>query len=431
MLKPAEASVSLLQTARLEELFAPIAGIASVGIAVSGGPDSLALLAMLARWAAKRPQRPTLTVFTVDHGLRPEAKDEADLVVRCARELGLEAIVLEWQGEKPVSGLQAAARAARYRLIGEVMDWRDISVLLTGHHMDDQAETILMRIAHGSGVTGSAGMSQWSEVEGVRVFRPLLAVRRRELEEVVAAMGWRAASDPSNADPSFERVRWRAAMPQLEALGLTIERLAQFGARLARADRALADFASRAYAALVRLDPLGTARLDRAALRDQPDAIRLRVLARIIDEAGGAARAPELSQVEALDAALNSGAALAGTTVGGCRILVEADDLVIAREAGRLRPETVTLRPGGRLVWDRRFEISSSADAPSLVVSPAGKMPRAELAALVGGGKLGPDAPLGAPQITADGKLVALGAVSFDSRLTVAFAFGPAKGAKH
>ena len=431
MLKPAEAEVSLLQPARLEGLFSPLDTFASIGIAVSGGPDSLALMAMLARWAATRPHRPTLTVFTVDHGLRPEAKDEAALVVRCAETLGLEAIVLEWHGEKPVSGLQAAARAARYRLIGEVMDWRDIGVLLTAHHMDDQAETILMRIAHGSGVTGSAGMSQWSEVEGVKVFRPLLATRRRELEEVIAAVGWRAASDPTNTDPAFERVRWRAAMPQLEALGLTVERLAQFGTRLARADRALAEFAARAYEAILHVDPLGTARLNRAALLDQPDGVQLRVLARIIDEAGGAARAPDLSQVEALDAAIKSGAALAGTTVGGCRILVVGDDIVIAREPGRLPVETLTLRPGGNLVWDKRFEISSRPDAPVLVISPAGKIPRAELAALVGERPLGPDAPLGAPQINAEGRLMALGAVSFDSRLSVALTYGPGKAAKH
>ena len=172
MLKPAEASVSLLQPARLEELFAPISGVASVGIAVSGGPDSLALLAMLARWAAKRPQRPTLTVFTVDHGLRPEAKDEADLVVRCARELGLETIVLEWQGEKPVSGMQAAARAARYRLIGEVMDWRDISVLLTGHH-------ILVRDCASFGLPGYMRLGAKPSAARARLLEALRAEGRR------------------------------------------------------------------------------------------------------------------------------------------------------------------------------------------------------------------------------------------------------------
>ncbi|MEX1180496.1 MAG: tRNA lysidine(34) synthetase TilS [Cucumibacter sp.] len=434
MLKRADEQISLLQPARLAQLLAPLEGIASIGLAVSGGPDSLALMAMAARWRDARARRPNVTVFTVDHGLRPEAVEEARLVARYASEVGLEAITLRWEGEKPGTGLQAAARTARYRLIGEVMDWRDIAVLVTAHHMDDQAETILMRIAHGSGVTGLAGMASFSEVEGVKVFRPLLQVRHSELEAVVEAIGWTAVNDPSNADPRFERARWRAAMPSLEALGLTVERLAQFGARLGRADAALSEAAERAFERVVKFDGFGAGRLNLALLAALQPAIRLRVLARAIDEAGGAARAPDLSQVEALEAALGSGATLAATTVGGCRIAVEAGRLLIQREPGRLRTEEAVLRPGGRLVWDQRFEISTSPDAPTMRVAAAGPMPAGELAALAGGtggaAAGGAAAAAAAPKVSDGETILALGTFTFDSRVKVRLLIGPRGGAK-
>lgn len=433
MLKRADEQISLLQPARLAQLFSPLAGLGSLGLAVSGGPDSLALMAMAARWRDAQARRPNITVFTVDHGLRPAAAEEARLVARYASEVGLEAIALKWEGEKPDTGLQAAARAARYRLIGEVMDWRDISVLVTAHHMDDQAETILMRLAHGSGVTGLAGMASFSEVEGVKVFRPLLQVRHSELEAVVEAIGWTAVKDPSNADPRFERARWRAAMPGLEALGLTVERLAQLGARLGRADAALSEAADRAFEEIVNVDEFGAARLALASIAALQPAIRLRVLARAIDEAGGTARAPDLSQVEALEAALGSGATLAATTVGGCRISVEAGRLLIRREPGRLRTEAAVLRPGGRLVWDRRFEISSTPDAPAMRVAAAGAMPAGELAALAGiaDGAGARDAAVAAPKVSDGETILALGTFTFDSRVKVRLLIGPRGGAKH
>ncbi|HUV33022.1 MAG TPA: tRNA lysidine(34) synthetase TilS, partial [Devosiaceae bacterium] len=346
MLKRVESGASPMQAARLGALFAPLEGFGGVALAVSGGADSLALMAMAARWREALPAAPTITVLTVDHGFRPEAAEEAKRVERYAEQVGLPAVTLKWQGEKPASGLQAAARAARYNMMGEAMEWRDIAVLVTAHHMDDQAETILMRMAHGSGLTGLAGMAAFSEVEGVTVFRPLLGLRRRDLGAVVEAMGWTAADDPSNADPVYERTRWRAAMPQLEALGLTVERLAQTGARLARADAALSEAADAAYSNLVSADRFGGLHVGLEHLAGLQPAIRMRVLARAIEEAGGAARAPQLSQVEALEAATGSGALLTTTTVGGCRIAVEAGVLVICRELGRLDVAAATLRPG-------------------------------------------------------------------------------------
>ncbi|MEO6014711.1 MAG: tRNA lysidine(34) synthetase TilS, partial [Devosia sp.] len=207
----------------LEALFAPLEGYDKLGLAVSGGPDSLALMLMLAKWA-RGPLAPQLFVYTVDHGLRPEAAAEAAMVVREAEALGLPARALRWEGDKPSSGVQAAARTARYRLMAEAMEDDGVAILVTAHHLADQAETVLMRLAHGSGIEGLRGMDALSLVEGCEVYRPLLGLRPEVLREVVSDAGLAPANDPSNSDEDYERVRWRVMLPALEALGLTLER---------------------------------------------------------------------------------------------------------------------------------------------------------------------------------------------------------------
>ena len=140
-------------------LFAPLGGAKSLGLAVSGGADSLALMLLAARWRDADPDAPTLYVYSVDHGLRPEAAAEVAFVLAEAARLGLPARALRWDGPKPATGLSEAARSARYRLIGEAMQRDGASILVTAHHLDDQAETVLMRLAHGSGLAGLRGMA--------------------------------------------------------------------------------------------------------------------------------------------------------------------------------------------------------------------------------------------------------------------------------
>ena len=150
-------------------LFAPLEPFATIGLAVSGGPDSLALMLLAAGWAEAHGKQ--VIVYTVDHGLRPEAPAECEMVEREAARLGLTCRTLAWVGDKPQTGVQAAARLARYRLIGAAMRKDGAEILVTAHHIDDQAETILMRLAHGSGISGLAGMALFGEVEGVRLCR--------------------------------------------------------------------------------------------------------------------------------------------------------------------------------------------------------------------------------------------------------------------
>lgn len=266
----------------VEALFAPLELYERLGLAISGGPDSLALMLLMADWA-RTPGRPDLYVYTVDHGLRPEAAAEAAMVVREAEALGLKARSLRWEGDKPATGIQAAARSARYRLMAEAMDADGVAILVTAHHLADQAETVLMRLAHGSGIEGLRGMDALSLVEGCDVYRPLLTVRPEVLREVVSEAGLSAAYDPSNTDQHYERVRWRLMLPALEAMGITLERLGTFSRRMDEASRAIRSAAEDAYPRIVT--PVSGERIELSflAFSAEPAPVAAVVLKRVME----------------------------------------------------------------------------------------------------------------------------------------------------
>jgi tRNA(Ile)-lysidine synthase len=189
--------------------FAPFEKHPVLAVAVSGGRDSLALALLVNQWACARDGR--VVALIVDHGLRAEAAQEAETTRDLLMGRGIEAVVLRWRGTKPSQGLQEAARAARYDLLFKACRQRGILHLLVAHHAGDQAETIAMRAARGSGEDGLAGMAALVERRHARLLRPLLAVPRDRLTATLEALGVPWIDDPSNADPRFERVRVRAA----------------------------------------------------------------------------------------------------------------------------------------------------------------------------------------------------------------------------
>ena len=230
-----------------------------LALAVSGGPDSIALLVLA---AAQLPGR--FTVLTVDHGLRGGSDAEAAAVADACAAQGIAHHILPWQGDKPAANLQAAARTARYALMAEWCARNGHRLLLTAHHADDQAETLLMRLGRGSGSGGLAGIRQQRElVPGVTLVRPLLGVRRAALAAIAAASGWPVADDPSNRNPRFARTAARAllaATPWLDAA-----RMADAAAHLADAEAALAWAADRAWAGNVVV-AAGALRIDATGL---------------------------------------------------------------------------------------------------------------------------------------------------------------------
>lgn len=314
-------------------LFAPLDDYPRLGLAVSGGADSLALMLLAARYATDANARKRFFVYSVDHDLRPEARDEVAFVVAEAQKLGFTARGLRWDGEKPQSGISQAARHARYGLFAQAMREDGVPVLLTAHHLGDQAETVLMRLAHGSGIEGLRGMDYFSDVGGLTIVRPLLSVDPSQLKQVVAEAGLTAVADPSNSDLDYERVRWRQAMPMLAELGLDAARLGRFADRMRDADRTLENLASRAFAEVSVSDAQHAISIDRHWLRAVPHAVAVRVIGRSLDRVGGARKPHALGAVETLTDRLILEPCK--VTLHGCVIDSDGETVTVSREAGR------------------------------------------------------------------------------------------------
>ena len=314
-----------------EAVFAPLSQFRRIGLAVSGGPDSLALMLLAADYARTHDQHGRFTVYSVDHGLRPEAADEVRFVVETAGRLGFAARGLRWEGEKPTTAGQQAARQARYSLIAAAMAEDSAEILVTAHHLGDQSETVLMRLAHGSGVEGLRGMDYFAEVAGLAICRPLLGVDPADLAALVAAAGLAPVFDPSNRDTDYERVRWRQMLPQLAALGLDPRRLSRFADRMRDADEAII-----ALAATIEVEETpGAANLQRQALIDAPRAVAIRAMANLLRQVGGARKPHDLAPVEALTDRLRAEVALKRTSLHGCLVSSDGTTIVVAREQGR------------------------------------------------------------------------------------------------
>lgn len=261
-----------------------------LGLAVSGGPDSLALLLLAAQAMPGR-----VAAATVDHGLRSESAAEAAFVGQVCADLGVPHKTLTVFVEP--GNLQAEARSARYGALAEWLATDGLSALATAHHADDQAETLLLRLNRASGVAGLAGVRARGLVPGTRLplLRPLLGWRRSELAAVVAGAGLTAIDDPSNRSDRFDRARLRKALAGAD--WIDVPALAQSAAHLADADSALDWAAAREWAEQVERTPMGITYRPQA-----PRAVALRVLARIVAELDG--EAPRGSAVARLFDAL-------------------------------------------------------------------------------------------------------------------------------
>lgn len=290
-----------LDDAACARLFAGFLEFPRLLIAVSGGPDSTALLWLAARWRAARADGPSLAVVTVDHALRPESAAEAQAVGALCTRLGLPHRILTWQGPKPAQGVQAAAREARYALLREAAAGFGAPAVVVAHTRDDQAETVLFRLGRGSGLAGLSAMRPRAVRDGVTLLRPLLDVPKARLVATLADAGVAYVQDPANSNPRFARARLRQLAPALAAEGLDAGRLATFARRVARAEAALeaatdaaAEQLMSAAGAQIRLRP------GFAALAEE---IALRLLGRAVARVG--IEGPvELGKLEALCADL-------------------------------------------------------------------------------------------------------------------------------
>ncbi len=339
-------------------------GIPVLGVAASGGGDSTALLIIAARWAQDRGR--AIAAATVDHRLRAESAAEAAGVAALCARLGVAHETLRTGNLRDAGGnLSAVAREARFALLGEWARALGLSAVLLGHTIDDQAETVLMRLARGSGVEGLSAMQPVLRRSGMLWLRPLLGVRREPLRAVLRAEGVAWVEDPTNEDARYDRVKARQALAALAPLGIDAEGLARTAWRLQRQRRVL----ERAMDGLARRarirGALGEVRLDLAAMaEDEPDTA-LRLLADSLVRVSGAIYRPRFRALaEVLEKVLSGQGA--GRTLSGCLIRPDAGPgartVLICREPGAC----AAMRPlvAGEAVWDHRWRVTASAGWP-------------------------------------------------------------------
>ena len=318
-----------------------------LGLAVSGGSDSLALLFLANRWA--RQNGVTLKVATVNHGLRSEAVQECDAVAKHCAELGVSHEVLSWSWNK-AGNLQAEARSGRYDALAAWAKREGLAAVAIGHTQDDVAETFLMRLARGSGVTGLARMqASWGE-RGINWLRPLLGCNREELRDVLHEQSVDWAEDSSNSDTRYGRVKTREALATLESLGITRESLAQTAERLASARAALDELLQDVAAKAVQLDgPDLTLAVE--PLQSAPEETRQRLFAQAIGWIGQTPYPPRRQAVQNALAAILEGQK---ATLNGCVITAEKGRIRVAREWAAV--EGLVTKSDG--LWDGRFALT-------------------------------------------------------------------------
>jgi tRNA(Ile)-lysidine synthase len=315
-----------------------------LGLAVSGGGDSVALL-LLALDAGLQ-----VRAVTVDHGLRPEAAAEAAWVSRLCAGLGVPHDILQWRGWDGSGNLQDQARRARLSLIADWARAAGLGAVALGHTQDDQAETVLMRLARRAGVDGLSAMTGRRRALGMIWLRPLLWVSRDDLRADLRARGQAWIEDPSNDMLRFDRVKARQALAHLAPLGMTPAVLAGVADQMRSARTALDHQTEVAARQIARIEG-GDVVMDRAGFQEQPFEIRRRLLVGALGWVGSADYGPRAASVRALLAAIGAGR---GGTLSGCRVTLRRTTLRVAREWQAVRG---TAAAPGQL-WDRRWLVT-------------------------------------------------------------------------
>ena len=332
--------------------FAPYEARPHLAVAVSGGSDSMALALLAHVWAKARGGQ--VTAITIDHGLRAGSDREAAQVDTWMRARGIDHEVLPWTGPKPATGRQRRARDARYALIDSCCQRRHILHVLLGHTADDQAETYLMRLCHQSRPDGLAGMSAVRELRHCRVLRPLLGISREDLRAMLRAddQGW--IDDPSNADSRFERTRVRRLIAKGSfSANALIATAKDYGYMRNVADGVADQF----LAHHARLHPAGFLSLDRGPLADAERDTAMRAVGRAIATIGGRWHLPGSQPLRRV-LELFRNASPTSVTLGGCRLMVAADEVTICRER-RCLPNGIRLESDMSFVWDNRIAVSA------------------------------------------------------------------------
>ncbi|MDD9842017.1 MAG: tRNA lysidine(34) synthetase TilS [Alphaproteobacteria bacterium] len=335
-------------------------------LAVSGGADSLSMMLLAAKAAQQKQTQKSgrqnfncqFSVLTVDHRLRKQATQEARYVADLAKQMALPHHLLTWRGAKPQSDIQAAARTMRYQLMSDWCLKHKADGLVLAHHLDDQAETVLLRLMRGAGVDGLAAMQAVRYQNGVALLRPFLDVPRAVLRKTIHASPIEPIDDPSNQNRQFARVQMRQLMPALADIGITAARLAQTAQNMQTSRQAL-DLATQAAArALIRIDEFGILSLARAGFADLHEEIALRLLRTLLRQPESyPPRAEKLHRVWQDMISKKTGR----RTLNGYLLHLRRDHIMISRELAAIEKEQgacLQLALGKTLIWDARYKVT-------------------------------------------------------------------------
>lgn len=364
-------SLTPIAASELPDLFQFVLPDHRLLLAVSGGADSVAMMVLVRHWLDSGGAAASVRVATVDHGLRTDAAEEAQRVAGWAADLGFDHDILKWSGETPKSNLQAEARRIRYRLLSEDALANGECHILTAHHLDDQAETFLIRLSRGSGIYGLAAMTMHTRRDGMTISRPLLDVPKSRLMTTLEAAGHPWIEDPSNTDPRHLRVRLRQIMPELVELGMTAQRLSDTAGHLRRAGQVIIDQVEELLAGWFDVAGIEICRIPVDQLAEVPDEVALRAVSEAVSRVAGRQYVPRLDHVRPVVAALCGEFTTEipmKRTLAGAVIERDGDNAWIYRESGRDGLPVLHLAPENEAVWDGRLRISAADELPGPVI---------------------------------------------------------------
>ena len=338
----------------------------TLGVAVSGGSDSLSLLYLINSWSNKKNLK--IVILTVDHNLRNGSADEALYVGELCNKLGLIHKTLFWDHEDIEGNLSASAREARYRLMQNSIP--SDAILITGHTLDDQAETFLMRLRRGSGVDGLASMAEQSYLslgnDGITIFRPLLDFERQTLRKVLKFYKVDWIEDPTNNDQSFERVRVRDLLARFVEIGMDKNTIGRTALLMQSAKTALNHFASDCYEKFGSCDN-GDIIFDFSEFSKQPLDVKRRLISAAQKWISNQKYRPRLSQVDALINSIDEKVTFSGS---GTICYFHNNSIRITREANACVCE---IEASNDVIFDRRWKLIALENCKDLTIKCLGE----------------------------------------------------------
>ena len=324
-----------------------------IAVATSGGADSMCLLYLTQLWC--NDHNLELTALIVDHKLRTESTAEAQEVANIIQDRSIKAKVLTWEGKKPEANIHHHARKARYKLLTDYCKREGIEKLLVAHNLQDQAETVLLRIYRGSGIDGIAGINRYIKFNGIEVIRPLLEVNRQQIEDTLKIAEWPWIEDPSNQNLKFDRVKVRQFIEKLPDKGTWLNRINLLASNARRAKDYLHQVTAEKLESCVEFNEFGYASLNLNEFLKLHEEIGLRVLVVIFKALSGKEFKPRLNNLEHLYYKIQS-KGLFTVTLGNLKIKSKKSLIIFYRELYALE-EKVALKAGITCVWDHRFQI--------------------------------------------------------------------------